>query len=54
MHGTTKKLDFAENNYITVPEIYYLLGVIYNEVAHLKNYVQNNSPLINKLEKYDY
>ena len=49
-HGTPEKLDFAEDNGITIPEIYYLLGVIYNEVAHLKNYVQNNSPLINKLE----
>ena len=43
-------LDFAEINGIIIPEIYYLLGVVYNEVAHLKNYVQNNSPLINKLE----
>jgi hypothetical protein len=49
-HGTPNKLDFAEINGIIIPEIYYLLGVVYNEVAHLKNYVQNNSPLINKLE----
>lgn len=49
-HGTPEKLDFADDKGITIPEIYYLLGVIYNEVAHLKNYVQNNSPLINKLE----
>lgn len=50
IHGTPNKLDFAENNHIFIQETYYLLGVIYNEVAHLKNYVQNNSPLINKLE----
>lgn len=49
-HGTPEKLNFADDKGITIPEIYYLLGVIYNEVAHLKNYVQNNSPLINKLE----
>ncbi|MFA5455772.1 MAG: hypothetical protein WC272_10705 [Sulfurimonas sp.] len=49
-HGTPNKLTYSEENGVNIPEVYYLLGVIYNEVAHLKNYVQNNSPLINKLE----
>ncbi len=50
LHGTVKKLDFAEEKGINVPEVYYLLGVIYNEVAHLKRYLSDNAPIVGKLE----
>lgn len=50
LHGTVKKLDFAEDKGINVPEVYYLLGVIYNEVAHLRKYLNDNEPIVGKLE----
>jgi len=47
---TKNKLNYAIEKGFNVDEIYYLLGVIYNEVIHLKNYTNNNSPLVNKLD----
>ncbi|MCT4631878.1 MAG: hypothetical protein N4A76_03940 [Firmicutes bacterium] len=35
MHGTNNKLDFASERGIIIPEVYYMLGIIYNEVLHL-------------------
>lgn len=45
---TTAKLDYA-SQYIDIPELYYLLGVIYNEVAHLRRRQDNHSGLFSKL-----
>lgn len=34
-HGTIKKLDYALENGVDIPEIFYLLSIIYNEAMHL-------------------
>lgn len=36
-HGTSEKLGYAEELGIDVPEIYYLLGNIYNDPMHVDN-----------------
>ena len=36
-HGTQKKLNYADEQGIDVPEIYYLLGNIYNDPMHVDN-----------------
>ena len=36
-HGTPNKLEYAEEQGIDVPEIYYLLGNIYNDPMHVDN-----------------
>lgn len=36
-HGTSAKLDYAEAQGVDVPELYYLLGNIYNDPMHVDN-----------------
>lgn len=36
-HGTPDKLEYAEEQGVDVPEIYYLLGNIYNDPMHVDN-----------------
>lgn len=36
-HGTPNKLEYAEEQGVDVPEIYYLLGNIYNDPMHVDN-----------------
>lgn len=36
-HGTAKKLEYAEEHSVEVPELYYLLGNIYNDPMHVDN-----------------
>lgn len=36
-HGTQNKLEYAEEQGVDVPEIYYLLGNIYNDPMHVDN-----------------
>lgn len=36
-HGTPSKLDYAEELGVVVPELYYLLGNIYNDPMHVDN-----------------
>ena len=36
-HGTLDKLEYAEERGVDVPEIYYLLGNIYNDPMHVDN-----------------
>ncbi|WP_170857224.1 hypothetical protein [Flavobacterium micromati] len=48
-HTTPNKLKFAENKGVVVPEIYYLLGIIYNDGMHWKD---NEVSIANKLENY--
>lgn len=36
-HGTSDKLEYAEEQGVDVPEIYYLLGNIYNDPMHVDN-----------------
>jgi len=46
IHGTKDKIAFAEGNGIECPEIFSLLGLIYNEYLHTKN----NKSLIDSRE----
>ena len=48
-HTTPSKLKFAESKGVVVPEVYYLLGVIYNDGMHWKD---NEVSIANKLENY--
>ena len=47
---TNAKLDFAQNCGISVQEVWYLLGVIYNAALHIWENQDNFSPLASKLE----
>lgn len=48
-YKTTPKLEFSQTKGISVPEIYFLLGVIYNEALHLRENQDNFSALSAKL-----
>lgn len=49
-HKTRSKLEFAESQGVTIPETYYLLGIIYNDGMHWKQNQDNVSPIVSKLE----
>jgi energy-coupling factor transporter ATP-binding protein EcfA2 len=49
-HGTKNKLNYAKNIGVQVPEVCYLLGVIYNEGMHYRNNSDNSTPIVSKLE----
>lgn len=49
-HGTKKKLEYCEQVGIDVPEIYYLLGIIYNDRLHWRNGMDIVKPVALKLE----
>lgn len=49
-HKTRNKLEFAESVGASVPEYFYLLGVIYNEGMHWREGQDNLSPIAAKLE----
>lgn len=47
---TNEKLNFARHfSNINIPEIYYLLGTLYNELLHIRSNIDNSSPLYLKL-----
>lgn len=48
-HKTKEKLNFAANNGIEIPEIYFLLGIIYNDNLHWKENRDYDTPLRTKL-----
>lgn len=49
-HTTVAKLDYAKDNSdVVIPEIYYLLGTIYNELLHIRKNNDNSSPIYLKL-----
>lgn len=52
VHGTSEKFSFAEEKGTRVPEIFYLLGIIYNEGLHAKddrvNFIE--SKIVSQLE----
>ena len=50
IHLTRKKLAYAESVGATVPEHYYLLGIIYNDGMHWRENADNISPIAAKLE----
>lgn len=48
--ATIAKLDFArEYSDVNIPEIYYLLGTLYNELLHIRKNNDNSSPIYLKL-----
>ncbi|WP_152454758.1 hypothetical protein [Microbulbifer sp. THAF38] len=47
---TREKLSFAERSGVTIPEYFYLLGVIYNDGMHWREGHDNISPIAAKLE----
>jgi recombinational DNA repair ATPase RecF len=49
-NGTTKKLEHAESSGVVVKDAMYLLGLIYNEGMHIRDHVDNGSPIVAKLE----
>lgn len=49
-HGTKKKLEYCETIGHSVPEIYYLLGIIYNDRLHWREGIDNVRPVAIKLE----
>ena len=50
LHTTREKFEHAENAGISVPEYYYLLGIIYNDGMHWRDTRDNISPVAAKLE----
>jgi hypothetical protein len=49
-HGTKHKLNYAKEVGVEVPEVCYLLGVIYNDGLHYKHNVDHATPIVSKLE----
>lgn len=49
---TRDKLEYAESVGVSIPEYFYLLGVIYNDGMHWKNGRDNISPIVAKLENH--
>ncbi len=50
VHGTTEKLEYASSLGIVVPELYHLMGIVYNDGMHWKPGRDNESPLKAKLD----
>lgn len=49
-HTTVAKLNFArENSDVVIPEIYFFLGTLYNELLHIRKNNDNSSPIYLKL-----
>lgn len=49
-HKTRSKLEFCEAKGLPIPEINYLLGLIYNDDLHWRNNRDYITPLVSKLE----
>lgn len=52
IHNTREKLEYASGLGVTVPEHYYLLGLIYNDGMHWKDNRDNISPIEAKLNNF--
>ncbi|WP_172843101.1 hypothetical protein [Ichthyobacterium seriolicida] len=50
INGTRKKLEYLQSVGYEVPEIYFLLGIVYNDGMHWVNGQDNISPIASKLE----
>lgn len=48
-HKTINKLNFAKDKGSDIPEIFYLLGVVYNEMAHIRPNIDYGTPIKSKL-----
>lgn len=51
-HGTSNKLGYCESVGISIPETYYLLGLIYNDNLHWNDKRDYETPLLAKLENF--
>lgn len=51
-HKTVNKLNLAEEKGIFISETYYLLGVLYNDIAHIKPNTDYATPIISKLNNH--
>lgn len=49
-NGTKKKLEYCETIGLSIPEEYYLLGIIYNDRLHWRDGSENVKPVAIKLE----
>ena len=47
-HKTKAKLEFAENILGELPDIYFILGIIYNDAGHLKD-ENSEKPVVYRL-----
>lgn len=50
INGTKNKLELAAENGVNVDDTLYLLGLIYNEGMHIRDNVDDSSPIVSKLE----
>ncbi|OYR09216.1 AAA family ATPase [Brucella grignonensis] len=50
LHGTAAKLELAESLNVNVPEVCFLLGVIYNDAMHRKDNLDQSSSIALKLK----
>jgi len=50
IHKTKSKLEYCEENGISIPETHYLLGLIYNDDLHWRQHRDYETPLFSKLE----
>lgn len=50
VHGTQGKLEFAEENGVVVPDIFFLLGSLYNSCLHLKGDQKEELIIYRKLD----
>lgn len=49
-HNTRNKLDYCEEEGVEIPEVHYLLGIVYNDVLHWKNNKDYETPIRSKLD----
>ena len=49
IHKTTDKLEYAKKKGAIVPEVYFLLSIIYNEAMHLDDQCKKLNPISYKL-----
>ena len=47
-HGTKEKLEFAESILGELPDIYFILGIIYSDAGHLKD-ENSEKPIVYRL-----
>jgi hypothetical protein len=51
-HRTVEKLNFAKANGVLIPEIFYLLGIVYNDGLHTDHNEDWITPIQSKLENF--
>jgi ABC-type cobalamin/Fe3+-siderophores transport system ATPase subunit len=49
-HGTKNKLEYCSKQKICIPDVHFLLGIIYNDALHWKDNKDYDTPIHSKLE----